>query len=76
MHRILQSRVLYYDAMKEQAIHVVLLIAFSFAYSVYCMPVYYINYKDLALICCIKRKQLIQSWTPTSLLTLIIKEFA
>lgn len=52
-----QSLMLHCDAMKEQTIHAVLFIAFSFPYSVYFMPVYNINYKDLALICYIKRKQ-------------------
>lgn len=59
MLKILQSRVLYYivNAIKEQSINAVLFLAFSFARSVYCMPVYCINYKDLALIIYIKRKQ-------------------
>lgn len=59
MLRILQSGVLYniVNDIKEQSIHAVLFLAFSFACSVYCMSVYCINYKDLALIIYIKRKQ-------------------
>lgn len=66
MHSILQSRVLYHVAkvIKEQIINMVSFIAFYFAYSVYCMTVHYINYKDLALICSIRRSQLIQSLSP------------
>lgn len=56
-HLAKQSSILHYDAMKEQTINVVLLITFYFASSAYYMPVYCINYKDLALICYIKRKQ-------------------
>ena len=66
MHSILQSRVLYHNAntIKEWTINMVLFIAFYFAYNVYCMPVHYINCKDIALICSIQRSQLIQSLSP------------
>lgn len=63
---ILQSRVLHHitNAIKEWTINMVLFIAFYLAYNVYCMPVYYINCKDLTLICFIRRSQLIQSLSP------------